>query len=559
MDKPQTYEKLEKQVFHLEKRLLILEAGAHTSDEHREKYIALEESEKRFRELIEDVSEISIQGYNENRQVTFWNLASQKLYGYTEKEALGNKLEDLIIPESMGDTVVEFHRQWIEQGIKIPAGELVLKHKTGKDVPVFSSHVMLDTRAGKEMFCIDVDLSPIKESEKEKEKLRDQLQQAQKMEAIGTLAGGIAHDFNNILFSIGGVAELLLDDLAPDSHTRDTIGEIISAVQRGSELVKQILSFSRRSDRKKQPVLFPEILKEVTKLCRSTIPSAIEMDLDIPDQMGYIMANPVQLHQVAMNLITNAFQSLDRNPGKISVSLRQVEIAHSNRPMFSLPPGPYARLGVSDTGSGIPPDLMSKIFEPYFTTKKNGEGTGLGLATVYGIVREHGGDIKIKSRPGTGSTFEVYLPLTDKGASSPVTGPGAFRIKEPPPQTGYERILLVDDEPAITSIEKQLLTRLGYQVTDRVSSLDALESFKSDPHGFDLVITDMSMPDMTGAGLARAILSLRPDMPIIICTGFSDPQDEKHARTLGVKGFLTKPVGGAQLARMVRQVLDTKS
>ncbi|WDP91185.1 MAG: response regulator [Desulfobacter sp.] len=513
------------------------------------------ESDIRFREIIEDVEEISIQGYDEHRRVIFWNQASEKLYGYTEAEALGRQLEDLIIPDPMREGVIELHGQWLERGIKIPAGELVLRHKSGADVPVFSSHVMLTTTSGREMFCIDVDLTPVKEAEKEKETLRDQLQQAQKMEAIGTLAGGIAHDFNNILFSIGGVAELLLDDLVPGSPEYDTIEEIISAVQRGSGLVKQILSFSRRSKRKKQPVFFPAILKEVTKLCRSTIPSQIELTADISNRAGHIMADPVQLHQVTMNLITNAYQAIGTNSGKISVRLEQVKIQPSDHPFFSLPPGAYACLAVSDTGSGISPDIMDKIFDPYFTTKPNGKGTGMGLATVYGIVREHGGDIRVNSRPGHETCFKVYLPQTD-AVPDPAPSPPAPEKKAR--HRGSERILLVDDDPAITVIERRLLSRLGYRVTDRVSSPDALSLFKSDPHGFDLLITDMAMPEMTGADLAEAVLALRPDLPVIICTGFSDPPERGRAEALGVKGFLLKPVEGAKLARMVRRVLDNE-
>ncbi|MCG8687700.1 MAG: ATP-binding protein [Desulfobacterales bacterium] len=552
METKPTYEKLEQMVSLLQDEISDLK-------KFREKYQntevgnLLENSDKRFRALIEEVAEISIQGYDEQRKVTFWNKASEQLYGYTEEEALGRRLEELIIPEQMKDDVIQFHGAWVKEGQKIPSAEIVLKHKSGSEVPVFSSHVMLETGGGKEMFCIDVDLSAIKKSETEKERLQAQLKHAQKMEAIGTLAGGIAHDFNNILFSIGGLSELILDDLNPKTPEHDTIVGIMAAVKRGRDLVKQILSFSRKVEHKKEEVRLQKILDEVIKLCRSTIPSSIHLNQEIQNETGYIMADPVQLHQVAMNLITNAFQSLPNRQGSISVFLTETMV-EKNDPIYpALIPGPYALLKISDTGQGIEPDIMDKIFEPYFTTKGNSKGTGLGLSTVYRIVRDHNGDVRVSSTPGQGSTFAVYLPVTSSPGKPPQIKPDT-RARE-----GTERILLIDDDPAITSIEKRLLSRLGYKVTGFVSSIKALEAFKADPNAFDLVITDMTMPQLTGDRLSEEILAVRPKIPIIICSGYSDPLNRDHAEKIGVKRFLTKPVSGSKMAESIRQILDDRT
>ncbi len=384
----------------------------------------------------------------------------------------------------------------------------------------------------------------------EKKKMDEKLQQAQKMESIGSLAGGIAHDFNNILFPIVGLSELLMEDLPPDSTEYQNVQEIFAAGKRGSDLVKQILAFSRQSGDQVIPVKIQKVLKEALKLCRSTIPSDIDITTDIRDDCGFVTANPTQLHQIAMNLITNAYHAVEPTSGTISVSLAERRIEKDDAPGFGLEPGPYAVLTVSDTGAGIDPAVVDRIFDPYFTTKKKNKGTGLGLSVVHGIVRGYGGDIRVYSEVDQGTRFDVYLPLRE----DPPEPTAAETVPVSP--TGTERILLVDDEKPIARMEKQMLQRLGYRVTERFSSSDALEAFRADPDAFDLVITDMAMPHMTGLQLAEELRAIKPTIPVIICTGFSERVNRDKARKAGIKGFLKKPVIKSDMAEMIRAVLD---
>lgn len=386
----------------------------------------------------------------------------------------------------------------------------------------------------------------------ERKHLEARLAQAQKLESIGNLAGGIAHDFNNLLSPIVGLSELLLDDLDENSPEHENVREILKAGKRGSDLVRQILAFSRQSEQKKIPVRIQKILTEVLSLCRSTIPTEIEIRQEIRGDCGLVMADPTQIHQIAMNLMTNAFHALEQPGGRIRVQLVESVLTPEDLTGRPIPPGKYVSLTVSDTGCGIDPKIVDQIFEPYFTTKKTGKGTGLGLAVVYGIVRDHGGDVMVQSEVGSGTSFKVYLPLMSRPAMAGSEKADAF------PATGNERILLVDDEGAIVKLEKQMLERLGYKVTTRNSSLDALEVFKARPDAFDIVITDMTMPNMAGDQLARELTLIRPDIPVIICTGFSERIDPEKAAAMGIKGLLMKPIVKSEMADMVRKALDQK-
>jgi len=380
--------------------------------------------------------------------------------------------------------------------------------------------------------------------------LQKRLQQAQKMEAIGNLAGGIAHDFNNILFPIIGMSEMLMEDLSSGSPEHKYAHAIYKAGHRAKELVAQILAFSRQSDQKKMPIRFQNILEEVLKLCRATIPANIKIDQKIQRNCGFIMGNATQLHQVAMNLITNAYHAVQEKNGKIIVALEEIKIDRTNLTDTGIHSGKYLLFTVSDDGTGMTDKVKNKIFEPYFTTKEQGKGTGLGLAVVYGIVKEYGGEIEVETQIGSGTIFSVYLPLMSQSENQ-----GAAEIKTEI-KMGHEHILLVDDDAAVANLEQQILERLGYQITMRTGSLDAVEVFRSNPDAFDIVITDMTMPNMTGDQLAEEILSIKPDIPIVICTGFSERINKEQAEAIGVKGFLMKPVVKSDLASMVRKVLD---
>lgn len=417
-------------------------------------------------------------------------------------------------------------------------------------------------------------------------KLEERIRQAQKMESIGNLAAGIAHDFNNILFPIIGMAELLLEDLPHESFERENAQEIFSAGKRGSDLVKQILAFSRQGEHQMVPIRIQSILKEVVKLSRSTIPTTIEIKQDIQPNCGMFMGDATQIHQVLMNIVTNAYHALEGGIGKIVIRLKEISMNRTDLdlpdntfgcrtvPVTSTPinkvkgdgkndisdveddnavPGRYALLSISDTGHGMSQEVMEKIFDPYFTTKEKGKGTGLGLAVVHGIVKEHRGEIKVCSELGKGTTFEIYLPLMEKA--------GKNGVKEVAHslETGHERILLVDDEKSVANLEKIILQRLGYHVTTCYNSLEALGLFESAPHTFDLILSDMAMPNMSGDELAARIKSIRSDIPIIICSGFSEKINENGSGIDGVDAVLMKPVGRVEMAKMVRQVLEKQS
>ncbi|OEU74360.1 MAG: hypothetical protein BA864_04950 [Desulfuromonadales bacterium C00003093] len=390
-----------------------------------------------------------------------------------------------------------------------------------------------------------------KRTEEEKEKLQSQLQQAQKMEAIGTLAGGIAHDFNNVLYAIIGYTELSMDAVPEGSKARGNLQEVLKAADRAKNMVQQILTFSRKTEKEKKPISVQSVLKETVNLIRTSLPSTIEIRQDIDADCGPVMADPTQIHEIIMNLGTNAYHAMREKGGILWITLRQEEIGSDDLKYdLDLHSGSYLKLIVEDTGHGIDSNIMEKIFDPYFTTKGVGEGTGMGLSVVHGIVREHGGDIRVYSEPGKGAAFHVYLPLIESG-----TVEREIISAEPVP-TGTERILFVDDEEQIVQMAQQILESLGYHVTPRTSSVEALEAFRAKPYEFDLVITDMTMPNMTGAELAHKLLEIRPDIPILLCTGFSELIDENKAKAIGIREYVMKPIVKDKIAGTIRKALD---
>ena len=383
----------------------------------------------------------------------------------------------------------------------------------------------------------------------EQRRLETQLQQSQKMEAIGTLAGGIAHDFNNILFPIIGHSEMLMMDLPEDSPFHISIDEIYTGAIRARDLVKQILAFSRQENNELKLIRIQPIIIEALKLIRSLIPATIEIVQDVNNDCGVIKADPTQIHQIIMNLTTNAYHAMEDTGGQLKVSLTQVKLGKQDLINSSMEPGIYACLAVVDSGIGMDEDLTKKIFDPFFTTKEQGKGTGMGLSVVHGIVKSMGGAIQIYSRSGEGTQFYVYLPVI-KNAFKEQNIQTEISV---PPGTGH--ILLVDDEKAIITMEERMLERLGYQVTSCTSSLEALEVFRENPEKFDLVITDMAMPNMPGDELSAELTKIRHDIPVLICTGYSETMSEEKASSIGIKGFLLKPIGMKDLAQKVREIL----
>jgi PAS domain S-box-containing protein len=385
----------------------------------------------------------------------------------------------------------------------------------------------------------------------EQKKLEFQLMQAQKMEAIGTLAGGIAHDFNNILAAVVGYTELAMLDLQENMPVYAKLEEVTRAGKRARDLVAQILTFSRHSEAKREPLELRSIVKEAMKLLRASLPSTIEMKQEISDQPCWALADPVQIHQVLMNLCINASQAMRGRGGILLVTLAPEEIDEPRAALNpDLRPGLSVHLGVRDTGQGMEQEVVERIFEPFFTTKQTGEGTGMGLAVVHGIVKSHKGAIEVASQPGQGTVFDLYFPcITETGELGESGG-------DSPMSRGTERILFVDDEPALAELGKQALGSLGYQVESHGDSREAWARFVAAPDIFDLVITDLTMPGMTGAQLAEKILALRPAIPVILTTGYSDILTEEEARELGVYEYLLKPFSTARLAEAVRRTLD---
>jgi len=404
------------------------------------------------------------------------------------------------------------------------------------------------------MIEFSVDITEKKKLESEKEELEEKLRQTQKMEAIGTLAGGIAHDFNNILTAILGYAEMAYEASEPDKPAYTDLKEVLRAGNRAKELVKQILSFSRQSEAEKKPIQIQIIIKEALKLLRASLPTTIEIKQDIDSKCGAINADPTQIHQVLMNLCTNAFHAMQgKTSGVLSITLQNITLDYRDIPRHpGLAPGEYVKLSVGDNGCGIPKDICGRIFDPYFTTKEKGKGTGLGLSVSHGIIKNHNGDISVYSELGKGTTFNIFFPrLVSSHAEENTVLPETVL-------GGTEHILFVDDEEAIARMSKAMLESLGYRVTALSNSIEAFELFKARPEDFDLIITDMTMPQMTGKELSENILNIRPQIPIVLCTGFSEQINGIEAKEIGIKGYAMKPVGKKDLAAIIKKLLNER-
>ncbi len=399
------------------------------------------------------------------------------------------------------------------------------------------------------MSGITQDITEQRKAEEEKTILETQLRQAQKMEAIGTLAGGIAHDFNNILAAILGYTEMALGEENRGIQEK-YLQEALKGAERAGTLVKQILTFSRRDRQERKPLDFKALLLEALLFLRASIPATIEIRSQVTPQPCTILADPTQMHQIIMNLCTNAVQAMKQSNGILSVELTTETLAEQEIPdQPELKPGSYVRLTVRDTGCGIEPGHIHRVFEPFFTTKEKGEGTGLGLAVVFGIVKSHEGGVTVCSEPGKGAAFNVYLSRVLHEETG-VAGTGARVVG------GTERILLVDDEISLVNMGTQMLSSLGYQVSAVTSCREALTLFQAEPHRFDLLLTDLTLPKMTGIDLAREILSIRPDMPIILCSGILDPQAEEEVKVLGIRAYCMKPLTRNELSREIRKALS---
>ena len=399
---------------------------------------------------------------------------------------------------------------------------------------------------------IAMDITDLTRIQEEKLNLETQLRQAHKMEAIGTLAGGIAHDFNNILAAILGYSEIALEDCRDQPPLEGYLSEILKATHRAKDLTQQILTFSRQAEIAPKPVRLSSIVREVLKLLRASIPATITIHEKLHSD-ATVMADPTQLHQVVMNLATNAAHTMEKNGGDLTIATADVEL-DLNQETLNGPGGKrwYLQLTVADSGQGIEETLLERIFDPYFTTKSKGKGTGMGLSVVHGIVQTCGGDIRVQSTIGQGAVFTVYLPAHNVTQSLAANSTSGIDVA-----TGrQETLLVVDDEPQIVRVMKLMLESLGYRVVAHTSSRHALQAFQETPQAFDLVMTDMTMPELNGEEFAQSVLQQRPDIPVILCTGFNEHMNEERAREIGIRRLIYKPFDRSAIADVLRTVLD---
>lgn len=504
--------------------------------------MVLKESEARFKALHDaSFGGIVIHDYS---RILECNHGLSELTGYLREELLGMDPFALIAPAWLEivrrNDASGFDQSYEAEGIR-KDGSIFPLNIRSKTMPYKNEEVRVTEYR---------DNTDQKRVEKEKDLLQRQLIQAQKIEAIGTLAGGIAHDFNNILGAVIGYAEMARDASEPGSEIGDYLDRVLEASQRASSLVNQILAFSRQADTQKI-ILDPiHIIKEVVKLLRASLPATITITVDYGEDSGAVFADPTQFHQVILNICTNAFHAMERTGGSLTVNVSCCEVDRDQLQNFpTVLPGKFVRVVIADTGTGIPQELLAKIYEPYFTTKNIGDGTGLGLSIVHGIVNTSGGFITCESVVGKGTSFALYFPYHDKKVSMDISNDQVCA-------SGSEHILFVDDEAILVELGKEMFERLGYTVTVRTSSLEALTTFQNQPDLFDLVITDQTMPGMTGLELGRHMLMLRPDLPIILCTGFSKMVDERLAKANGIKAFAYKPLAKHKMAALIRSVLD---
>jgi PAS domain S-box-containing protein len=527
--------------------LRVLTNLAATALEHITLDTQIRQSEERFRSITESAMDAII-STDANGRILSWNYSAQRLFGYERDEMVGQPLTVLMPARYRGPCLNGLSRV-VTTGQQRLMGKTLEVHgltREGDELPVELSLSSWQTGDSTFFGAIIRDIS-------ERKRLETQLRQAQKMQAIGTLTGGIAHDFNNILSAILGYAELALDEVEQGSAVWHDLQGTLTAGRRAKDLVRQILAFSRQTERARTSIHLHLLVEEALALLRAALPSTITIRPIIDRNAGAVLADPTQMQQVLINLCTNAAHAMRETGGVLEVRLEPLELA-LDAPSIApgLKAGAYVRLTVQDTGYGMPPAILERIFEPFFTTKGMGEGTGMGLAVAHGIIAHHEGAITVQSTPGQGSTFAVYLPRSD----SPGTAPP---LTEEPVVGGKERILFVDDETALVHVGRATLQRLGYQVVVCTSSAEALETFRAAPYSFDLVITDRTMPSLTGEVLVRELHQIRPDIPIILCTGFSHPVTSEQLRALEVDAFLLKPVMVNEWARVIRQVLERRT
>ncbi|MFP4387624.1 MAG: response regulator [Desulfococcaceae bacterium] len=528
-----------------------LEAARRTLEKTVERLTAserrLRESEEKYRLLVENAHDAVV--ILRGERILFHNRRTEALSGYDGETLREMGFPELIHPEDRA-RVLERHRGRSAGGAE-GIHDFRCVRFDGEERHIQASAVAIQWEEEPAVLCFLRDIT-------RRRQLEDHLRQAQKMEAIGTLAGGIAHDFNNILGVIIGYTEMAVESPESADLVAHNMTQVLKASHRAKDLVQQILAFSHKSGTEKKPIILNPVVKEALKLMRASLPKTIEIRDEVSEELMVMMSNPTQIHQVLMNLCTNAAHAMEDAGGTLEIALEPVADSGSDAQsevgsaLAPLPPGPLLRLSVRDTGHGMSPEIRDKIFEPYFTTKEVGKGTGMGLAVVHGIVKSHEGRIRVTSRPGEGACFDILFPRLMETAK--VEADPAERLPQ-----GNQQILLVDDEITLAQLGKQMLEKLGYRVEVQTNPLEALEGFRTAPDRYDLVITDMAMPRMTGEVLARELMRIRPDLPIIICTGYSERMTASRAREMGVRSLLIKPLAVRDLAGAVEAALPASA
>jgi len=526
--------------------------------EHRRAQEALRKSEERFKFLVEKVADV-VWTIDINLRNTYVSPSVEKVLGHTPEERKQMSFEESVTTESLQRVQARFLEELEreEEGNADPDRTVTIEVeyycKDGSTVWMENTVKAMRDPAGAiiGLYGVSRDISRRKQVEEEKEKLQAQLAQARKMESIGTLAGGIAHDFNNILAIISGNTELAMSDVPEWNPARHNLEEVMKASLRARDAVRQILAFSRKTEEKQKPLRVGPIIQESLKLLRSAAPASIRIQEDLSTRTDAVFGDPAQINQVVMNLYGNAIHAMREKGGVLEVSLKHAELDQDASPLLhDLTEGRYVLLTVSDTGHGMEPEIVERIFDPYFTTKGIGEGSGMGLSVVHGIVKRHRGAIRVESELGEGTRFHVFLPLLETQEELESEPPASF------PAGADEHILFVDDEDAVADLGGRMLQHLGYRVTVKTSSTEALEAFRAQPDHYDLLVTDMTMPDLTGTDLSREFLRIRPGFPVVLCTGFSEMITEESAKQMGIQAFVVKPLVMKEIAHTVRRILD---
>lgn len=530
---------------------------SHDITTRRRAEMALRESDQRFEDFF-DNSPIGAVTYNANREIIDVNAACLRMFGVPERVEFSkfDPFNNPFVPDSAKQSVQSGANARYEAVVdfeEVKQSGLFVTSRTGQahfDVLINSLGTDHDFNARGHLVQIQ-DITQRRTAEASLREREGQLRQAQKMEAIGTLAGGIAHDFNNILTPILGYAEMAVDHCSPGSDMREYMEEIANSSYRARELVSQILIFSRQTDSAGHPIRITSIVKEVMKQQRTALPPNIEITTSVKTDRDLVLANPTQVHQVLTNLCANAAFVMKDDGGVLDVRMTSFMLGYRHRREFpQLEHGRYLRISIRDTGCGMDEETAERVFEPFFTTKPSGEGTGMGLAVVHGIITSLGGAISMETAPGVGTVFHVVFPSIEE------TPENVTEVAEPLP-SGHETVLFVDDEPVITKMAGRMLESLGYDPVVTTDSVRALEMFQQSPGRFDLVITDQVMPEMTGSELSEKLLDLRPELPIVMCTGFSEKISAEQAANAGIREYVMKPIARKELAETIRRALDT--